>query len=446
MAKKIQIAELSTKVSADGRPYIQALNAAERETRRKTASMASQWDSFAKNLSRKFSTSSMAKGVLSGLGIGSGMALAQSGANLIVDQFRDAADTAKEIEQSTERQLKLAEEIRAAGQTEKERELYLMKEMERVQARIATLKGTTAQFNIFDPSTWNESFQAKLLDNPMGPTAMKDVNQLTEDLKKLELELTNLRKKMNAEDVQKYEQAMAKLANTEKELLQTIGGPYRANAAPSQNLNLNEARARQLALMSEITQMKDNTDKMTGEDRAKNVEEIIVKTEQLTAVTRVLNKEEERLAQKAEWFGDAISQSFEYAIFSGEKFSGILKSLADDIIRIAFRSAITEPMGKWIGGFFKDLFRADGGPVTGGKPYIVGERGPELFVPSTSGKIEPEVRAGRGGGTYFIDARGADRTGLANLEAAIIALHGSIEQRAVAAVMDAHRRRMTAFA
>ncbi len=38
--------------------------------------------------------------------------------------------------------------------------------------------------------------------------------------------------------------------------------------------------------------------------------------------------------------------------------------------------------------------RAAGGPVTSGQPYLVGERGPELFVPSTSGGIVPNGRAG----------------------------------------------------
>ncbi|MES2208911.1 MAG: hypothetical protein V4515_01835 [Chloroflexota bacterium] len=33
--------------------------------------------------------------------------------------------------------------------------------------------------------------------------------------------------------------------------------------------------------------------------------------------------------------------------------------------------------------------RAHGGPVSGGSPYIVGERGPELFVPRASGSIVP---------------------------------------------------------
>jgi hypothetical protein len=32
--------------------------------------------------------------------------------------------------------------------------------------------------------------------------------------------------------------------------------------------------------------------------------------------------------------------------------------------------------------------RATGGPVTAGRPYLVGECGPELFVPSSGGRIE----------------------------------------------------------
>jgi hypothetical protein len=38
--------------------------------------------------------------------------------------------------------------------------------------------------------------------------------------------------------------------------------------------------------------------------------------------------------------------------------------------------------------------RAMGGPVSAGTPYIVGERRPELFVPSVSGRIEPRVPSG----------------------------------------------------
>jgi len=40
--------------------------------------------------------------------------------------------------------------------------------------------------------------------------------------------------------------------------------------------------------------------------------------------------------------------------------------------------------------------RATGGPVTPGRGYIVGERGPELFVPTASGRIEARTPGGGG--------------------------------------------------
>ena len=41
--------------------------------------------------------------------------------------------------------------------------------------------------------------------------------------------------------------------------------------------------------------------------------------------------------------------------------------------------------------------RQHGGPVRAGRPYLVGERGPELFVPSRSGRIDPNASSGGGG-------------------------------------------------
>lgn len=45
--------------------------------------------------------------------------------------------------------------------------------------------------------------------------------------------------------------------------------------------------------------------------------------------------------------------------------------------------------------------RANGGPVAGGQPYLVGERGPELVVPSTSGQVlNARETSGLGGGAH----------------------------------------------
>jgi phage-related minor tail protein len=45
------------------------------------------------------------------------------------------------------------------------------------------------------------------------------------------------------------------------------------------------------------------------------------------------------------------------------------------------------------------FFRADGGPVAGNQPYVVGERGPELFVPRGAGTIIPNNQMGGMGTT-----------------------------------------------
>ena len=50
-----------------------------------------------------------------------------------------------------------------------------------------------------------------------------------------------------------------------------------------------------------------------------------------------------------------------------------------------------------------DGARAKGGPVRGGGSYLVGERGPELFIPDQSGRIVPNA-AGGGGGDVVVQS------------------------------------------
>jgi phage-related protein len=76
------------------------------------------------------------------------------------------------------------------------------------------------------------------------------------------------------------------------------------------------------------------------------------------------------------------------------------------------------PVTQAVGGAIDNIFgggRANGGPVNAGTSYVVGERGPELFVPNTSGKIIPNGGSGRGSTINLtvngaIDAEGTART------------------------------------
>jgi hypothetical protein len=132
---------------------------------------------------------------------------------------------------------------------------------------------------------------------------------------------------------------------------------------------------------------------------------IVSEQQYLEAVSARLNLVAQKTKEAktfAEEFGLSFSSAFEDAVVSGGKFSDTLNSLADDITRIIVRTQVTEPLfnaikGFDFGGFFGGLFggtRANGGPVTGGTSYLVGERGPEIFTPSTTGRISPNGASG----------------------------------------------------
>jgi hypothetical protein len=50
--------------------------------------------------------------------------------------------------------------------------------------------------------------------------------------------------------------------------------------------------------------------------------------------------------------------------------------------------------GQAIGALLGLPGRATGGPVSPGAAYLVGERGPEVFVPASAGRVEPAAQAG----------------------------------------------------
>lgn len=126
-------------------------------------------------------------------------------------------------------------------------------------------------------------------------------------------------------------------------------------------------------------------------------------------------------AMKAQKIFQTLSQSLEdslFRFFTTGKFGW--KQFADDIIKEMIRietkqlamNILTGGSGKvgksgsgllGLGGLFG--FLANGGPANANKPYIVGERGPELFVPNSTGTVVPNGAFGGGGNvTYNINA------------------------------------------
>lgn len=114
------------------------------------------------------------------------------------------------------------------------------------------------------------------------------------------------------------------------------------------------------------------------------------------------------LVEGADDAGRAIERALSRAITTGKLGFEDLKRLALSVMADIARAAISGGIGAALGGggasgggggllslgtsiamaLFGAPGRATGGPVSAGRAYRVGERGPELFVPTASGRIE----------------------------------------------------------
>jgi hypothetical protein len=90
---------------------------------------------------------------------------------------------------------------------------------------------------------------------------------------------------------------------------------------------------------------------------------------------------------------DAIGTGFRLAFEAIGDFFGVLQNLWNFVQNNPVADVLGG-IGDIVGGG-KPPGKAAGGPVLGGSSYIVGENGPELFVPSVSGVVVPN---GAGGG------------------------------------------------
>lgn len=102
--------------------------------------------------------------------------------------------------------------------------------------------------------------------------------------------------------------------------------------------------------------------------------------------------------------GRMIDHALARAITTGKVGFDDLKKVAlsamAEIAQASLRALFSSPGRGGVGGSLinglssvvASLFgapgRATGGPVSAGRGYVVGERGPELFVPSSNGRIE----------------------------------------------------------
>lgn len=148
-------------------------------------------------------------------------------------------------------------------------------------------------------------------------------------------------------------------------------------------------------------------------------EEILKLNEQLEANRQITEQMDGLRQATSNLFEDLISGT----VSAKDAFRSFVDDILSNITRMVannFAQSLFGGSGQMGGGMFGDLAsslfgglfggpRAGGGPVAGGTPYLVGENGPELFIPQVSGRIanNAETRGmGRGGTTINISVEG----------------------------------------
>lgn len=125
----------------------------------------------------------------------------------------------------------------------------------------------------------------------------------------------------------------------------------------------------------------------TDEQRAR-IEQLV----NATYAERDAIKASQEAMKELQAVGKDVLQGIVADLRAGKSGADIFANALDRIIDKLANSAIDSIASSLFGGggFLGSLlagFRADGGEVAAGRTYVVGEKGPELFTPSTNGEI-----------------------------------------------------------
>lgn len=96
---------------------------------------------------------------------------------------------------------------------------------------------------------------------------------------------------------------------------------------------------------------------------------------------------------------NAIADTIARAVLSGKaSMDSLVNAILADVDRIAVKDFIARPIEGVLSSLISSLLpiggaRAAGGTVDAGLAYLVGEQGPELFVPQSAGSVVPNGAA-----------------------------------------------------
>ena len=218
--------------------------------------------------------------------------------------------------------------------------------------------------------------------------------RITRDLKEANEQLDKLKSSLEAaearETTAEFDIQLEDLKNINKEL----------TTAVQREKIIGEEKRKEFDLEQQIAAIRKEFD---GEEEARLVN--LAKSnhrlrEQKTEIERI-NEAAERQKEIFKQIGDSIatgvSDALVDAILHTQSLAQAASALLNDIARQFLRLGINTALGAIFGGPFADLPGfAKGGRPPVGRASIVGEKGPELFVPTSAGTIIPNDRIGGG--------------------------------------------------
>tara|TARA_A100001388_G_scaffold277516_1_gene269117 strand:+ start:1262 stop:3292 length:2031 start_codon:yes stop_codon:yes gene_type:complete len=167
---------------------------------------------------------------------------------------------------------------------------------------------------------------------------------------------------------------------------------------------------------------------------------------------RMTNPEFVMFKDALEDMGKSVSQSLAEMVVNGKGsltsflniFKDFIKQLLAKTIELAIINRAINSILR-LEGTTAELptlpARASGGTVQRGRPYMVGERGPEMFVPNTGGRIVPNGALPKGGGTTVVNQNLNFTTGIQNtVRAEVLSMLPAIQESTLQAVVDQKRR------
>ena len=122
-------------------------------------------------------------------------------------------------------------------------------------------------------------------------------------------------------------------------------------------------------------------------------------TKKLEEQNKVLDRQKELFTQIGDNIATGITDALVGAIEGTRSLGEAAKAIVNDLASSLLRLGVNTLLKRSFGGIFSNLpGLANGGRASAGRSYLVGERGPEIFTPKSSGTVIPNNMIGGGGG------------------------------------------------